>query len=87
MVLKMQKLNLIRHEYGHFLQLQNKGYLAYTFEVAIPSFTGSILYKMGRLPFNYYSQPWEYEADQLGGVNRGVPLKTITFWDLIKLFY
>ena len=41
---------------------------------------------MDKLPINYYSQPWEYEADKLGGVDRGVPVVPISFWDLPKLF-
>ena len=49
--------------------------------------TGNLLDRMGKLPVNYYSQPWEYEADQLGGVYRGVPLVNMTYLDLIKLFF
>lgn len=76
----------ILHEYGHYLQLQAMGVGNYLFNVAIPSVTGNILDRQGKLSVHYYSQPWEYEADQLGGVSRGVPLVNLTYRDLLKMF-
>lgn len=61
---------VIRHEYGHFLQLKEKGFFRYIREVAIPSVTCYRLDKKRALPFSYYGSPWEREADLAGGVNR-----------------
>ncbi len=76
----------VKHEYGHTLQFEKLGFWGFTFQVAIPSVKGYLLSTMDKLPINYYSQPWEYEADKLGGVDRGVPLVPMSFWDLPKLF-
>ena len=57
----------------------------YTFQVAIPSLLGFFLDSNGWLPINYYSQPWEYEADKLGGVSRNVPLVNIDFSYLLNI--
>ena len=93
-----EHINTILHEYGHYLQLQEMGWWNYICDVAIPSVTGNRLESKGKLKvggtaINYYSQPWEYEADQLGGVVRCYPgtatrvkLVSLTYWDLIKMF-
>lgn len=68
--------NSIKHEHGH--QIQSTWYgLLYLIIIGIPSFCGNIYdrsYHIGwktsdRLKW-YYSQPWEKQADQLGGVER-----------------
>lgn len=48
-------------EYGPFL---------FTANVAIPSLIGNGLKRLDWLPCDYYSLPWEHEADILGGVTR-----------------
>ena len=79
---------IVKHEYGHKLQLEEKGWLNYIFEVAIPSVTGYILSNQKKLPCNYYALPWEYEADAYGNVNRGVEEeKDMNFWKLISYFF
>ena len=84
--------NLVRHEYGHRLQLKNKGFWCYAVRVAIPSVTANILNRMGKLPYDYYGAPWEYEADILGEVEG----RLVELWpqeaygsyrDLVKLFF
>ena len=57
----------------------------------VPSVTAFALDEMGKLPFDYYSSPWEAEADVHGGVIRGTfekpwTEKYSTVWDLIPLF-
>ena len=82
----------LNHEYGHYLQMQDKGVADYTKEIAIPSITANVLKRMGKLPYDYYGSPWESEADLLGGVTRiedGTPWPEgsyDSYWDLIRLF-
>lgn len=56
----------LHHEYGHYEHLKQIGLVAYTVTVVEPSI---VFYWLD--PDNYYSLPWEYIADKLGGVNRG----------------
>ena len=49
-------------------QLEQLGLQDYLLLVAIPSVTANILDRMRILPYDYYSSPWEYEADLAGGV-------------------
>lgn len=84
-------VDLIRHEYGHYLQLKKRGTLRYFFYIAIPSITANILKRMNRLPYDYYGSPWEHEADILGGVeNRNAKLWpqdfSASYVNLLKLF-
>jgi len=65
--------------------------LSYTVDIVAPSVTAYALNEIGNLPFDYYSSPWEAEADVLGGVSRGTfdrpwTEKYSTVWDLIPLF-
>ena len=60
----------VRHEYGHTQQLERIGIYNYIYFVAIPSLKGSYLSSKGKLPYEYNSAPWEYEADMLGGADR-----------------
>ena len=64
---KVGDKNKVKHEYGHYLQLQEIGFAKYTYHVAIPSLEG-----YWNDVDNYYSQPWEYGADLLGGVDPNV---------------
>ena len=57
----------LKHEYGHVVHLAQIGWESYIVWVLIPSvynFHRGVKYK------DYYSQPWEYIADILGGVDR-----------------
>lgn len=62
--------NIVKHEYGHRLQLNEMGVINYTAEVALPSVTAWLVDVItgGNLPFDYYTSPWEAGADRLGGV-------------------
>lgn len=88
-----QNPNTLKHEHGHFIQLQNKGIGSYITDVAIPSVTINILDRLGKLPYDYYSYPWEAEANQLGGSTfsqnkNPLPQGGYTsYWDLIRLFF
>ena len=53
--------DVIRHEYGHYLQMKRIGILRYTLFIGIPS-----ILNLGK--GNYYEKPWEITADILGGV-------------------
>ena len=57
----------VQHEYGHCVQFQKIGSTKFAKYVAAPSLPGF----WTDVPTDqYYSQPWEYGADVLGGVNR-----------------
>ena len=57
----------IKHEYGHAVHFDQIGPIKYALFVGIPSLVGY----WSNVPYNeYYSQPWEYIADSLGGVQR-----------------
>jgi len=58
-------VDIVRHEYGHTLQIEKTGILRYIFRIGIPSlFTG-------KFPApDYYNQKTEITADVLGGVSR-----------------
>ena len=82
--------NLIRHEYGHYLQLQEMGAWKYLFEVAIPSVTGFILEDKKKLKCKYLELPWEYDASYRGGdtdYRNYTPNYNITYWHLLKMFF
>ena len=53
--------DVVRHEYGHALQLKEMGLIKYTVFIGIPS-----LLNLGN--GYYYDKPWEITADTLGGV-------------------
>lgn len=66
-----------KHEYGHHLQYKKYGLLVYYLKVAFPSIIGWWIDKLFHKKWTwakryrwYYAQPWEAEADKLGGVNR-----------------
>lgn len=60
------KITTVQHEWGHTQQERMLGTPMYISRVVIPS-----VYGYFNTPYNeYYSQPWEYTADVLGGVNR-----------------
>ena len=61
--------NTVRHEFGHRVQLDNMGLIRYIYKVAIPSVIANKMQDHG-LPFDYYSSPWESEADYYGGATR-----------------
>ena len=60
--------NLLKHEYGHTVQMQEMGILGYTAYVAIPSVISFGLDSAELLQCEYYSLPQEYGADIRGGV-------------------
>jgi hypothetical protein len=85
--------NVLKHEYGHFLQFIRKGIKNYIYDVAIPSVMINLIDRKGNLPYDYYSYPWEAEANKLGNASLSdgnPPLPTgenVSFWDLIPLFF
>ena len=60
----------VQHEYGHTEQLEQMGLFGYLDKVAIPSVIAYKLEKKGDLPYDYYTAPWEAEADIKGGVDQ-----------------
>jgi RHS repeat-associated protein len=90
---KQQNSNTLNHEYGHKVQLDNRGWGNYIVDIAVPSVTANILDRKGKLPYDYYGSAWEAEADRLGGVIRtkdNTPWPEgayNSYWDLIKLFF
>ena len=68
----IDKTNTINHEYGHLLQEEKYGVGLYLIGIALPSMIYNLASKNNQnLKNMYYSMPWEYNADVLGGVNRG----------------
>ena len=60
--------DVVRHEYGHALQLKKMGVIKYTLFIGIPS-----LFNWGE--GKYYDKPWEITADILGGVSSRIHSK------------
>ena len=84
--------NDLKHEYGHALQLEERGILGYTFDIALPSVTAFFLNELDKLPYDYFTSPWEREADILGGAKRFEREDPWTeedgyFPELFKLFF
>ena len=71
---------LVRHEYGHFLEYQQLGFLKYFVGIGIPSLTNNL-----RKTRPYFNQPWEIHADMLAGINR--PEHTAEDLELGKLYF
>ena len=90
---EQQNADTLNHEYGHIVQLQNKGMGKYITDVVIPSVTINLLDRKGKLPYDYYSYPCEAEANELGGSSLSqigkppLPEGEYSYWDLIKLFF
>lgn len=59
--------NDVKHEYGHTKQYDNMGPVKFIKDIAIPSMKG---YTEDMDEEEYYSQPWEKGADELGGTKR-----------------
>ena len=63
----------LRHEYGHILQEKEFGFLKYVFIIFIPSASTYLAAQTNEFfDNNYYSMPWEYDADMRGQVVRDV---------------
>ncbi len=71
-------MDTLKHEYGHYLHLQQIGLKSYTACVAIPSFIGS---KLDLSAESYYSQPWEYIAEVLGE-----PERSFDYWPNSEIY-
>ena len=81
--------DLIRHEYGHFLQLIEMGVANYAIDVVAPSITAFILEKQNKLIYPYLGLSWEYDASKRGGDTRIDKIKSVyylTYLDLLKMF-
>ena len=63
---RQQTADVLNHEYGHSLQLEEMGTAMYVINVAIPSVIINLLDRQGKLPYDYYSYPWEAGANELG---------------------
>ena len=91
---QQQNSETLKHEYGHTIQLENMGVQRYITNVVVPSVTINILDRQGKLPYDYYSYPWEAEANQLGGVILSQSWKPTlpqdgynSYWNLIQLLF
>ena len=91
---KNESKNMLKHEYGHTRQLENMGWGSYIVDVAIPSLTIALLRKMEKLPYDYYTYPWEAEANSLVKIEIKEKDKSplppggyTSYWDLIPLFF
>ena len=85
---------ILKHECGHTVQLEKMGIAKYVTDVAIPSVTINLLDRMENLPYDYYSYPWEAEANKFGGATISQSKKDKlpegeynSYWDLIVLFF
>ena len=93
-VYQLGNVGVLKHEYGHTKQFEEKGILQYTFDVATPSVLINILARADKLPYDYYSYPFEAEANALAGIKltdgKRPPLPEggySSIWDLIVLFF
>lgn len=66
---KYADANTVKHEYGHTVQLDERGLFGYLLGVAVPSLINNYLERKGKTD-NYYGAPWEAEADKYGSVQR-----------------
>ncbi len=89
-----QEPEALKHEYGHAIQMKIMGLRNYVTNVAIPSITINILDRQEKLPYDYYSYPWEAEANLFGGstlYQSGKPPLPQggynSYWDLLRLFF
>ena len=89
--------NIVKHEYGHYLQLQEMGLLGYVSNVAAPSVTTFWLYKTNKIKYSeydYHGAPWEYNANERSGAYSSGKAYTKwpdtmpgNFFELIQLFF
>ena len=77
----------LNHEYGHYVQLSQIGWVKYIAKIMIPSLKG---FWFPIPDTDYYSQPWEYTADLFGEANRywhtysdDAHEKAMTYWEQI----
>ena len=89
-----QNADTLKHEYGHTVQLKNMGTSRYIKDVVVPSITINLLNRKKKLPYDYFSYPWEAEANKLGGAALSQEWKPklpqggyTSYWDLIPLFF
>ena len=72
-ILDRNKINTVRHEYGHTAQFRELGPIVYFLYYGIPSMTstGDMLKKYKQIfgISDYYDLPWEIRADVEGGVD------------------
>ena len=92
--IQQQNINTLKHEYGHAIQMETMGVGRYITDVFVPSVTINILDRNGDLPYDYYSYPWEAEANKLGGSTLSQNDKAklpkdgyTSYRDLIQLFF
>ena len=64
----MDGIQTLRHEYGHVVQLEKLGAVDYLIFVGLPSLVGATLYQLKWLTVDYFSLPWEFEAEIYGEV-------------------
>ena len=82
---RIDAIDTVKHEYGHSVHFSQIGPNTYTAMVMIPSMIG---FWSGVPNDIYYSQPYEYIADYLGGVNRNNgEYKYMPFSESISVIY
>jgi len=81
-------------EHNRTVPLCSLGVGNYIVNVAVPSVTINILDRQGKLPYDYYSYPWEAEANKLGGATLSQKGRTplpqgeyTSYWSLVQLFF
>jgi len=67
---RSDRIDVLKHEYGHRVHMDQIGLVNYTFTTAIPSLIGAGFDVHKKLGISYYDLPWEHTADVLGGVYR-----------------
>jgi hypothetical protein len=79
--------NILRHEYGHVLQLAEIGVSGYISFVVIPSVTCYWATEGGLLSWDYYyDYPWEAKANQYGNVKFDTRSEIMNLADSYWLF-
>ena len=87
------KVNTLLHEYGHYLQEVELGFMQYFRWIALHSFLACARDTLfdSYTSYEYYAKPWERHADMLGGVNRyeynqNVDNKAIWYYNLARKY-
>ncbi len=62
--------DVLKHEWGHYVQFRERGPINYITTVGIPSVFCFLLDTNKKLPYTYYSSPFEYEANCIANVSR-----------------
>jgi RHS repeat-associated protein len=68
--LSEEDVDVVEHEWGHFKQMKELGFLVYSVGIGVPSLTSATISKITGNYDGYFNQKWEISADIRGGAVR-----------------